>query len=57
MKDNSWLSEIIKKQTEEFLAKGGKIQVFPPQAFSNGYEAKSLRDETFARYTAKKNKS
>jgi|DEB0MinimDraft_6_1074348.scaffolds.fasta_scaffold39822_4 hypothetical protein len=57
MKDTAWLSEIIKKQTEEFLAKGGKIQVFPPQAFSNGYEAKSLRDETFARYTAKKNKS
>jgi hypothetical protein len=29
MRDNSWLSEIIQKQTEEFLAKGGKIQVFP----------------------------
>lgn len=57
MKDNSWLSEIIRKQTEEFLAKGGKIQVFPPQEFSNGYETRALRDETFARYTAKKNKS
>jgi hypothetical protein len=30
MKDTSWLSEIIQKQTEEFLAKGGKIQSLSP---------------------------
>jgi hypothetical protein len=52
MKDTSWLSEIIQKQTEEFLAKGGKIQVFPPQSFSN--KSVALRDETFARYASKK---
>ena len=57
MRDNSWLSEIIQKQTEEFLAKGGKIQVFPPQSFSAGYASKSLSEETYAKYTAKKNKS
>jgi hypothetical protein len=57
MKDTAWLSEIIQKQTEEFLAKGGKIQIIPPQSFSENYENRALRDETFARYTAKKNKS
>ena len=57
MKDNSWISERIQKETEEFLAKGGKIKVFPPQSFSKDHENKALRDETFAKYTAKKNKS
>jgi hypothetical protein len=52
MKDNSWISERIKKETEEFLAKGGKIKVFPPQSFSN--KSVALRDETFARYASKK---
>ena len=57
MKDNSWISERIQKETEEYLAKGGKIKVFPPQSFSKGHENKALREETFAKYTAKKNKS
>jgi hypothetical protein len=57
MKDNSWISERIQKETEEFLAKGGKIKVFPPQSFSAGYASKSLSEETYAKYTAKKNKS
>ncbi len=52
MRDNSWLSEIIQKQTEEFLAKGGKIKIVPPQSFSN--KSVALRDETFARYASKK---
>jgi len=55
MRDNSWLSEIIQKQTDEFLAKGGKIKVVPPQSFST--KSVALRDETFARYASKKNKS
>ena len=57
MKDNSWISERIQKETEEFLVKGGKIKVFPPQSFSAGYASKSLSEETYAKYTAKKNKS
>ena len=57
MKDTASLSARIQKETEEFLAKGGKIKVIPPQSFSEGFSKRSLSEETYARYTAKKNKS
>ena len=57
MKDTASLSARIQKETEEFLAKGGKIKIIPPQSFSESFSKKTLSEETYARYTAKKNKS
>jgi len=34
MKDTSHIREAVERHTEEFLAKGGKITVIPPQTFS-----------------------
>ena len=57
MKDTASISARIQKETEEFLAKGGKIKVIPPQCFSENFSRKTLSEETYARYTAKKNNS
>ena len=57
MKDTASISARIQQETEEFLAKGGKIKIIPPQSFSEGFSKRSLSEETYARYTAKKNKS
>jgi hypothetical protein len=57
MKDTASISARLQKETEEFLAKGGKIKVIPPQSFSESFSKKTLSEETYARYTAKKNKS
>jgi hypothetical protein len=46
MKDTSHISEAIARHTEEFLAKGGKIKVIPPQTFSTGYTDNVRRDFT-----------
>jgi hypothetical protein len=46
MKDTSHISEAIARHTEEFLAKGGKIKVIPPQTFSTGYIDNVRRDFT-----------